>query len=98
MWSGDAILSVLRNYRQICAEKEIIQATIQQMLDQQKDSVVPDKLQKLLLEYEKKDHIVKGCLNLLTTEERFVVLDKWSFRTDTETYSSKGSQSYNELP
>ena len=73
MWSSDIILNELRDFRQVCARKVIIEATIQQLLDQQPDSPVPSTLKALLHKCETMERRVMGWLSLLTTEERFIV-------------------------
>ena len=73
MWSSDIILDELRDYRQVCARKTIIETTILQLLDQQPNTPVPDALGALMQKCEMRERRVSGWLDLLTTEERFVV-------------------------
>ena len=73
MWSSDMILDELREYRQVCAHKKIIETTIQQLHEQQPDSSTPYAMAVLLRECEARAQRISGWLDLLPSEERFIV-------------------------
>lgn len=73
MWTCESILDTLKKHRGVIAHKMIVQATIKQILDVSEDAVTPPALTEMLQRFEQKEALVNGWLEVLPTEERFVV-------------------------